>query len=176
MTELLLVRHGESTRNVAGRMHSQTASPALTDCGRRQSVEAGAQLLAGGTARLLTSDVIRARQTAAIIGMTQGLDRDPTRCCASVTRCPTCQPASEALIVRPLAGPARLERAARIPLYCVESRRTGASARIGRNRSSPCRRMSEPRTGKRLDRNTSRVPEQGVAGFNPEPTHVSPTA
>jgi broad specificity phosphatase PhoE len=42
MMELLLVRHGESTWNVAGRMQGQTAPPALTDRGRRQAVEAGA--------------------------------------------------------------------------------------------------------------------------------------
>lgn len=71
--ELLLVRHGESTWNVAGRMQGQTASPALTDRGRRQAVEAGAQLLALGAERLLTSDLLRARQTAAIIGRTLGL-------------------------------------------------------------------------------------------------------
>lgn len=68
MTELLLVRHGESTWNVAGRMQGQAASPALTDRGRCQAVEAGAQLLALGAAWLLTSDLVRARQTAAIIG------------------------------------------------------------------------------------------------------------
>lgn len=48
MTELLLVRHGESTWNAAGRMQSQTVSPELTERGRRQAVEAGAQLLARG--------------------------------------------------------------------------------------------------------------------------------
>lgn len=70
MRELLLVRHGESTWNVARRMQGQTASPALTDRGRRQAVAAGAQLLALGAERLLTSDLVRARQTAAIIGVT----------------------------------------------------------------------------------------------------------
>ena len=74
MTELLLVRHGESTWNAAGRMQGQTASPALTDRGRRQAVEAGAQLLARGAERLLTSDLVRARQTAAIIGTTLRLE------------------------------------------------------------------------------------------------------
>jgi broad specificity phosphatase PhoE len=42
-TELLLVRHGGSTWNVAGRMQGRTASPALTDRGRRQAAEAGTQ-------------------------------------------------------------------------------------------------------------------------------------
>lgn len=75
--ELLLVRHGESTWNVAGRMQGQTAGPALTDRGRRQAVEAAAQLLAFGAARLLTSDLVRARQTAAVIGMALGLEPEP---------------------------------------------------------------------------------------------------
>jgi broad specificity phosphatase PhoE len=74
MTELLLVRHGESTWNAAGRMQGQTVSPELTECGRRQAVEAGAQLLARGAERLLTSDLVRARQTAAIIGTTLRLE------------------------------------------------------------------------------------------------------
>lgn len=72
--QLLLVRHGESTWNVAGRMQGQTASPLLTDRGRRQAGEAGARLLGLGAARLLTSDLVRARQTAAIIGLTLGLE------------------------------------------------------------------------------------------------------
>lgn len=74
MMELLLVRHGESTWNVAGRMQGQTASPELTDRGRRQGVRAGAELLALGAERLLTSDLVRARQTAAIIGRTLQLE------------------------------------------------------------------------------------------------------
>lgn len=74
MTELLLVRHGESTWNAAGRMQGQTVSPELTERGRRQAVEAGAQLLARGAERLLTSDLVRARQTAAIIGTTLRLE------------------------------------------------------------------------------------------------------
>lgn len=72
--ELLLVRHGESTWNVAGRMQGQTASPVLTDRGRRQAGEVGARLLALGAARLLTSDLVRAWQTAAIIGRTLRLE------------------------------------------------------------------------------------------------------
>lgn len=74
MTELLLVRHGESTWNAAGRMQGQTVSPELTGRGRRQAVEAGAQLLARGPERLLTSDLVRARQTAVIIGTTLRLE------------------------------------------------------------------------------------------------------
>lgn len=77
MIELLLVRHGESTWNAAGRMQGQTASPELTERGRRQAVEAGAQLLAQGAERLLTSDLVRARQTAAVIGTTLRLEPEP---------------------------------------------------------------------------------------------------
>lgn len=78
MMELLLVRHGESTWNVARRIQGQTASPTLTDRGRRQAVQAGAQLLALGAQRLLTSDLVRARQTAAIIGLTLQLEPEAT--------------------------------------------------------------------------------------------------
>lgn len=77
MMELLLVRHGESTWNAAGRMQGQTAAPALTDRGRRQALEAGAQLVARGAERLLTSDLVRAQQTAAIIGTTLRLEPEP---------------------------------------------------------------------------------------------------
>jgi broad specificity phosphatase PhoE len=80
MTELLLVRHGESTWNADGRMQGQTASPELTERGRRQAVEAGAQLLARGPERLLTSDLVRARQTAAIIGTTLRLEPEVDPC------------------------------------------------------------------------------------------------
>ncbi|MPZ63179.1 MAG: histidine phosphatase family protein [Propionibacteriales bacterium] len=68
MTELLLVRHGESTWNAAGRVQGQTASPELTDLGRRQAAAVAAKLLGRGPRRLLTSDLVRARQSAEIIG------------------------------------------------------------------------------------------------------------
>ena len=74
MTELLLVRHGESTWNAAGRVQGQTASPELTDLGRRQAAGAAAQLLGRGPRRLLTSDLVRARQSANIIGKALGLE------------------------------------------------------------------------------------------------------
>lgn len=74
MTELLLVRHGESTWNAAGRVQGQTASPELTDLGRRQAAEVAAQLLGRGPRWLLTSDLVRARQSAEIIGKALGLE------------------------------------------------------------------------------------------------------
>lgn len=74
MTELLLVRHGESTWNAAGRLQGQTAWPALTDRGRRQAAAVAARLLAHNPRRLVTSDLVRATQSAEIIGQVLGLD------------------------------------------------------------------------------------------------------
>jgi probable phosphoglycerate mutase len=78
MTELLLVRHGESTWNLVGRVQGQTASPELTERGRRQAADAGAELLGRGIRRLLTSDLVRARQSAEIIGGALGLEPEAT--------------------------------------------------------------------------------------------------
>lgn len=77
MTELLLVRHGESTWNAAGRIQGQTASPELTELGRRQAYTAVAQLVDRRPRRLLTSDLVRARQFAQIIGEALGLQPEP---------------------------------------------------------------------------------------------------
>lgn len=74
MTELLLVRHGQSTWNAAGRVQGQTMSPELTDLGRRQASVVAARLLERRPRRLLTSDLVRARETARIIGEVLGLE------------------------------------------------------------------------------------------------------
>ncbi|WP_082563447.1 MULTISPECIES: histidine phosphatase family protein [unclassified Nocardioides] len=74
MTELLVVRHGQSTWNVAGRIQGQTASPKLTDLGRRQAAGVAARLLGHGPRKLLTSDLVRAWQSAEIIGGALGLE------------------------------------------------------------------------------------------------------
>jgi broad specificity phosphatase PhoE len=64
---LLLVRHGQSTYNAQARLQGQ-ADPPLSDAGRRE-----AELLAPALARLpedrvVTSDLRRARETAALLG------------------------------------------------------------------------------------------------------------
>lgn len=66
-TRLHFVRHGQSTWNLAGRAQGQTSHVPLTPTGRRQA-RAAATALAGFDARLLlTSDLVRARQTAEIL-------------------------------------------------------------------------------------------------------------
>jgi probable phosphoglycerate mutase len=75
MHELILVRHGESEHHVKSLTGGWTDTP-LTDRGRRQ-----AQRLAHGMARneqyslghLISSDLLRARQTAEIIAETAGI-------------------------------------------------------------------------------------------------------
>ncbi len=75
-----LVRHGESTWNVAKRVQGQTAHPRLTSRGRLQAREA-ARLIKpelDRTARptVLTSDLTRAIQTADIIADAFGAVRE----------------------------------------------------------------------------------------------------
>jgi broad specificity phosphatase PhoE len=64
---LFLVRHGESTYNAEGRLQGQ-ADPPLTPRGRAEA-EALAQVLDGvAPARAIASDLVRARETAALLG------------------------------------------------------------------------------------------------------------
>jgi probable phosphoglycerate mutase len=60
---LFLVRHGESTYNAEGRLQGQ-ADPPLTPRGRAEA-ETLAGLLDG---RVICSDLVRARETAALLG------------------------------------------------------------------------------------------------------------
>lgn len=72
-----LVRHGQSEWNVLRLTQGQTSHPPLTTLGREQAVaaaEAVALDLAGRPARLLTSDLVRAVETADIIGARLGLE------------------------------------------------------------------------------------------------------
>ena len=70
---LHLVRHGQSDWNLQRRVQGQQNEPELTDRGRSQS-SAAAERLAGRTpVLLLTSDLIRAVQSAEIIGSAIGL-------------------------------------------------------------------------------------------------------
>lgn len=69
MTRLVLVRHGESTWNVEGRLQGQTMEVPLTKRGQEQ-----ARLVADEVARLVpadtpvwSSDQLRARQTAEVV-------------------------------------------------------------------------------------------------------------
>jgi broad specificity phosphatase PhoE len=61
---LLLVRHGQSEWNALGLMQGQTADVPLTDLGHAQAVAGAQQLAALGPGALISSDLLRARQTA----------------------------------------------------------------------------------------------------------------
>ena len=78
-----LVRHGQSEWNLRRLTQGQTASPRLTALGRDQAVTA-ADLLAADLARLglpparlVTSDLVRAVETAQVVGERLGLVVEP---------------------------------------------------------------------------------------------------
>ncbi len=75
MPHLLCIRHAESTWNALGRWQGQ-ADPPLSDAGRRAAETLAEQLSAElSTCRaLVTSDLLRARETAAILGRTCTLE------------------------------------------------------------------------------------------------------
>jgi broad specificity phosphatase PhoE len=61
---LLLVRHGQSTWNAAGLMQGQTHAVPLTDLGHAQAAEAARELVPLRPGALISSDLLRAVQTA----------------------------------------------------------------------------------------------------------------
>ncbi|WP_342372630.1 phosphoglycerate mutase family protein [Propioniciclava soli] len=70
----ILVRHGQSTWNVEGRVQGQAPGVGLTELGRQQAADAGAAVAAvlgpevdGAVVRVLTSDLERAAATAAVV-------------------------------------------------------------------------------------------------------------
>jgi glucosyl-3-phosphoglycerate phosphatase len=67
LTRLFLVRHGESEWNAESRLQGQ-ADPALSELGRAQAREVGAVLASLPPVRAVTSDLARARDTAALAG------------------------------------------------------------------------------------------------------------
>lgn len=73
-TELLLVRHGEADSNRDGRFGGWSPVP-LTERGRAQAARAAAELATRSPTALITSDVVRAVQTAAPIAA--ALDLEP---------------------------------------------------------------------------------------------------
>lgn len=77
---LYLIRHGQSVWNVQHRTQGQTVHPALTELGSRQAAAVAGAVAAdleraGLAARLLlSSDLVRAVQTAQIVGARLGLE------------------------------------------------------------------------------------------------------
>ena len=71
----LLVRHGESENNVRHLLSSDTdAEYPLTDKGREQATATAAKLVGENVDVVITSDLMRAHQTAGIIGQALGLE------------------------------------------------------------------------------------------------------
>jgi probable phosphoglycerate mutase len=70
---LLLVRHGQSRWNVEGRMQGQTEHVPLTELGHAQAGAAAAELAALRPGALVSSDLLRAVQTAEHCAQTTGL-------------------------------------------------------------------------------------------------------
>ena len=75
---LLLVRHGQSEWNAAGRMQGQTPGIPLTELGHQQAAAAAAELAAltragAGPGALVSSDLLRAVQTAEHCAAATGL-------------------------------------------------------------------------------------------------------
>jgi probable phosphoglycerate mutase len=74
-THLFLVRHGETDWNAEGRWQGQTDIP-LNAAGRAQALALAARLRGHGIATVATSDLRRARETAAIVAAELGLALD----------------------------------------------------------------------------------------------------
>jgi broad specificity phosphatase PhoE len=72
VTTLLLVRHGETDWNAAGRLQGHTDRP-LNDHGRKQAKELADRLAGEGADAIYASDLARAKETAEIIVMRLGL-------------------------------------------------------------------------------------------------------
>ena len=72
---LVLVRHGQSTWNAEGRLQGQ-ADPPLSESGREEARALAPHLAGFPAERVVTSDLRRARETAALLGH-DGARRDP---------------------------------------------------------------------------------------------------
>ncbi|MBO1030444.1 histidine phosphatase family protein [Tessaracoccus sp. SD287] len=70
---LHLVRHGQSTWNAEGRLQGQTMDVPLTELGLAQARDAAVRLAGTTLTAILTSDQLRARQTAELLAEPHGL-------------------------------------------------------------------------------------------------------
>ena len=75
-TELLLLRHAESTWNALGLWQGQ-GDPPLSDAGRRQAEAAAQRVRRLAPALAVASDLIRARETARIVSGAADVRIDP---------------------------------------------------------------------------------------------------
>lgn len=74
MTELWLVRHGQTDWNLTGRWQGQTShAPGLNDTGRAQALTARSQLMDTHFSAIYSSDLLRSRQTAELLAEPLGL-------------------------------------------------------------------------------------------------------
>ncbi len=71
---LWVVRHGESTWNAAGRMQRQISHPPLTARGTTQAYAAGYALQSKHIRRVVSSDAVRAMQTAQAMATVLGIE------------------------------------------------------------------------------------------------------
>lgn len=72
MSRLLLARHGETEWNALGRLQGHTDIP-LSDVGRAQARALAGSVAAAGLAAVVTSDLLRARETGEIVAAALGL-------------------------------------------------------------------------------------------------------
>jgi broad specificity phosphatase PhoE len=74
MTELWLIRHGQTDWNLIGRWQGQVPyAPGLNDLGHAQALAVRDQLMDKHFSAIYTSDLLRARQTADLIAEPLGL-------------------------------------------------------------------------------------------------------
>ncbi len=71
-TRFILIRHGQTDWNATGRWQGQ-ANPPLNAVGRAQAQQTAQELIAQNIEVLISSDLTRARETAAIIGASIGV-------------------------------------------------------------------------------------------------------
>jgi 2,3-bisphosphoglycerate-dependent phosphoglycerate mutase len=72
MRRILLARHGETEWNALGKLQGHTDVP-LNEAGRAQARALAAQLAGAGIAAIVTSDLVRARETGEIVAAALGL-------------------------------------------------------------------------------------------------------
>ncbi len=76
-TTLLLLRHGETTWNLSGRWQGQAVDTPLTDLGREQARIVARRLRSYPISAIYSSDLVRAFETAQIVGRLLGLEPVP---------------------------------------------------------------------------------------------------